>query len=102
MKRLVTAIETSGAAVQSHEYPAWVERRVLELSSLMFAGGLSPVGSMFVLARTSWSASLGFATAISEGLQVGEIHDREDLAHIVDALRASADVLEAIRLEGMQ
>lgn len=102
MSRLTRTVDASCDAMSRHSCPDVIEDRVMELTGLMAGGGASPVECTLILARTSWTACLGMSGAISQGLQVGEIYDLEDLRHVVAALRASADVFEAILREGTQ
>lgn len=83
--------------------PPWLQRRVLELSHLMGNGGCSPVDAVRILAGTAVAAAEGMASAIDDGnIQLADIVDIENLAHVVVMLRGSAAIFEALLRRSQQ
>lgn len=103
MKTTSVAIELQAAfrKLSDQEYPDDIQQRVMDLTGLMGASGMSPVQCALVLARTAAAAAAGAGMAIAtSGLHPTEISDRDVLGHVVVALRAAADVNEAILRAG--
>lgn len=96
------AIGAAADAMDQFPYDSPLRADVLHLTQTVLGAGGSPCDDTLVLARTLMSASIGMGHAILNGLHPTEIHDREKLRHTVAALRASADIFEAIVRDGAQ
>ncbi|MNL03393.1 hypothetical protein D3C87_1239300 [compost metagenome] len=102
MSGLAEVVERVADSMAEFPYPVQFEDDVNKVTQSFIGSGYSPVECVVVLSRTAMSWAVGTATAVSQGLHPAEITDREQLRQCVAALRASADIFEAIMREGAQ
>jgi hypothetical protein len=102
MNALKIAVGKAVVAIAPFPPDRVIDGRILELTSLMMSGGLSPVDSVRILSGTVFKSSIGLAGAINEGLPVTDLYDRENLREAIVALRGAAGIFEALVNMGRQ